>query len=80
MEAICPSCKRAVYSRKRTTCGYCGAVLPEEFHMSLDEIAAMQAEIAAIEHRRQAEKAKEEKEKEEQQGSDGGFDGGIFLG
>ncbi|MBI5767181.1 MAG: hypothetical protein HZA93_05250 [Verrucomicrobia bacterium] len=30
----CPACRRSLYDRKRTTCGYCGARLPDDLRFS----------------------------------------------
>jgi hypothetical protein len=70
----CPSCNRLLYSRQHKTCGFCGAVLPPEFLLSDDEIAAIKIEQGAIAVRRAKAKAKEEEEKRKQAADDGGID------
>ena len=42
----CPKCKRKIYNRRRTTCEFCGAALPDSVRLSpvqekfLDEVRA----------------------------------------
>lgn len=31
---VCPSCRRALYDRRRKKCGYCGAAIPEAMRHS----------------------------------------------
>lgn len=50
---VCPQCKRLVYERTMTICGYCGAALPKDFMLSEEEIAAMKQEKEKNEAERQ---------------------------
>ena len=61
----CPACHRVIYSRSQKKCGYCGILLPDEFRLSPEELAAVKQEQTQIEKRRAARKAQEEKEREE---------------
>jgi hypothetical protein len=61
-EHRCPTCQREIYSRRRTTCEFCGAELPEEIRLSPEEIQAVKEEIREIHDRH--ERAKEEEEEE----------------
>ena len=38
----CPACMRALYDRKRKTCGYCGASIPEEVRFLKEMIADLE--------------------------------------
>jgi transcription elongation factor Elf1 len=61
----CPACQREIYSRKRRTCEFCGAELPEEMRLSTEEIEVMEKEIEEIQagHEQERERQEEEKEK-----------------
>lgn len=65
-QPVCPDCQRTIYSRRRTTCEWCGKPLPEKLRLTEGEIAAMDAELARIEHDRTLRRAKEAKEWEAQ--------------
>ena len=59
----CPACEREIYTRRRKTCEFCGAALPEEVRLSPEEIAAVDQEIAEIHARRELAREKEEEER-----------------
>jgi hypothetical protein len=59
----CPSCHRLLYSRKHSTCGFCGAELPPEVLFTEAEIAAIKAAQEDLAMRRAKAKAKEEEER-----------------
>lgn len=63
MNATCPVCQREVYSRRRKTCGYCGADLPPEAVFSPEESSKIDQAIEEMEARRQREQEAEEKKK-----------------
>lgn len=52
-----------LYSRKHSTCGFCGVELPPEVLFSEAEIVAIKAEQEELAMRRAKSKAKEEEER-----------------
>jgi hypothetical protein len=56
----CPACHREIYSRKRKTCEFCDAELPEEMRLSPEQIEAMEKEIAEIQARHEQERERQE--------------------
>ena len=63
MNATCPVCQRDVYSRRRNTCGHCGADFPLEAVFSPEESSKIAQAIEEMEARRQREQEAEEKKK-----------------
>lgn len=63
MNATCPICQREVYSRRRKTCGYCGADLPPEVLFSEEESDKIAQAIEEMEARRKREQEAEERKK-----------------
>lgn len=61
--ARCPACHREIYNRRRVTCEFCDAPIPEELQLSPAEIGAINVELAEMELRRQQDKEREEEEK-----------------
>ncbi len=59
----CPACHREIYSRKRKTCEFCGAELPEEMRLSTEEIAVMEKEIDEIQAGHEQERERQEEAK-----------------
>jgi len=56
----CPACQREIYSRKRQTCEFCGAELPEEMRLSEEEVEVMEKEIEEIHERHEQDREEEE--------------------
>ena len=69
----CPSCNRLLYSRTHKSCGFCGAELPPEVLFSDDEIAAIQAEQAAMAIRRAKDKATDEEDRKKKAARDAAY-------
>jgi len=60
MSHHCPSCKRVLYNRRLTHCGFCGAQIPESLRFTPEEIAAINRKTVELdEQRKQRERAKE---------------------
>lgn len=68
MNHRCPSCQRVLYSRRLTHCGFCGAEIPESLRFTIEEIAALERELAELEQRRkQRQKTADIKEEDREQ-------------
>jgi len=52
MNHKCPKCQRAIYNRRLTHCGFCGAEIPKSLRFTKEEIAIADREIAELERRR----------------------------
>ena len=44
MSTLCPECQRTLYSRRRKSCGYCGAPIPEVLRFTAEEIQELDDE------------------------------------
>jgi predicted nucleic acid-binding Zn ribbon protein len=63
MSHHCPSCKRVLYNRRLTHCGFCGAQIPDDLRFTPEEIAALDQKMAELEEqRRQRERVAAEEE------------------
>ena len=68
MSYHCPTCKRVLYNRRLTHCGFCGAEIPESMRFTAEETAALDRKMAELEEqRRQRERAKAKEEEEARQ-------------
>lgn len=66
MDYICQECRRVLYNRRLTHCGFCGAPIPEELRFTPEQIAKLDQEMADLaEQRRKRQLAIEEDEKEQ---------------
>ena len=78
MSQHCPSCKRVLYNRRLTHCGFCGAQIPDDLRFTPEEIAALDQRIAELEEQRsQRERVAAEEEKRD--GGDAGGAGAVFM-
>jgi len=69
----CTVCQREVYLRRRKTCEFCGAELPESVRLSEDEREIVDEQMRALRDRRERDRAEEEeKERERRRRDDGG--------
>jgi hypothetical protein len=59
----CPACRREVYTRRRKTCEFCGAELPEAVRLSPEEIDWVDDEIEVMRQRRERDREKAEEER-----------------
>jgi hypothetical protein len=66
MNYNCPACQREIYNRRLTRCGFCGAEIPADLRFSADEIAALDAQMAAFEKQRAEHQRAIDAEKERQ--------------
>jgi predicted nucleic acid-binding Zn ribbon protein len=63
MNYNCPKCHRALYNRRLTHCGFCGAAIPDELRFTSEEIAKLDREMGDLEEqRRQRQLAADKKE------------------
>jgi len=68
MNYHCPKCQRALYNRRLTHCGFCGAPIPDELRFTSEEIAKLDREMAELdEQRRQRQIAADKEEAEARQ-------------
>ena len=65
MNHPCPNCKRELYNRRQTHCGYCGAEIPKELRFTPEEIAAQDNALAQLEQKRKERHRAEDKAAEE---------------
>jgi hypothetical protein len=72
----CPACGREVYLRRRKTCEFCGAELPESVQLSEDEREIVDEQMRELHDRRARDRAEEEEKKRERRRRD---DGGSAL-
>lgn len=42
MSFTCPSCGRTIYNRRRVTCEFCGAAIPNELLFNPAQVAAIE--------------------------------------
>jgi hypothetical protein len=80
MSYNCPECHRAIYNRRLTHCGFCGAPIPDKLRFTSEEIAKLDREAAELEEQhRQRQRAadKEETEARQRQANDAA---GHFFG
>jgi hypothetical protein len=70
----CPKCQRALYNRRQTECGYCGAPIPENLRFTKEETDFIDKQLAEFEaERRKRLQVKDEDEKEERRRESGGL-------
>ena len=60
MSVHCPACTRILYNRRLKNCGFCGALLPENFRFTPEEVAKLEKiekdlENSAAERRKKAD-------------------------
>lgn len=74
----CPACQREVYLRRRKTCEFCGAELPESVRLSEDEREIVDEQMRELHERRDRDRAQEEEKERERRRRDDG--GATFIG
>ena len=68
MSYNCPECHRALYNRRLTHCGFCGAPIPDELRFTAEEIEKLDREMAELEEQhRQRQLAADKEEAEARQ-------------
>jgi len=65
MNYQCPKCQRALYNRRLTHCGFCGAPIPDELRFTSEEIAKLDREMAALEQQHKQRQLAADKEEAE---------------
>lgn len=79
MSVHCPSCNRILYNRRLKTCGFCGAILPENLRFSPEEIAKIEKLEKELE-KSEAERRKRSDEEEEARRNAANDTGPIDIG
>ncbi len=79
MSYHCPICKRVLYNRRLTHCGFCGAKIPENLRFTPEEIAAVERKMADLEEQRRERERARAKEEEEARRRDSGDPGIYFM-
>jgi len=77
MSYHCPQCQRALYNRRLTHCGFCGAPIPGEMRFTPEEIAELDRKMAQLEEQRQQRERAAQKEEEERRRDSG--DPGVYF-
>lgn len=73
MSYHCPACKRVLYNRRLTHCGFCGSQIPESLRFTPEEIAALDKQMAELEEQRtQRARAAAEEEARRKKAQDAG--------
>ena len=65
MSYNCPECHRALYNRRLTHCGFCGAPIPDELRFTSEEIAKLDREMAELEEQHKQRQLAADKEEAE---------------
>ena len=76
----CLKCQRALYNRRLTHCGFCGAPIQNEMRFTAEEIAALDRKMAELEEQRRQRQFAADKEEEEARKRDSGDPGIHFTG
>jgi hypothetical protein len=74
MSHLCPACSRILYDRRRKTCGYCGATIPESLLLMPEERERHEHEKQLLEKQRLEDRNKAEKERERLSPESSGFE------
>jgi uncharacterized Zn finger protein (UPF0148 family) len=64
----CPNCKKVLYNRRLTHCGFCGAQISESLRFTPEEVAVINRKTAGFEEQRKHR----ERAKEAERQADGG--------
>jgi hypothetical protein len=72
MSYHCPTCRRLLYNRRLTHCGFCGAQIPESLRFTPEEIAALDREMAELEELRKQRACAAEEEARRKNAEDPG--------
>ena len=72
MSYSCPSCQRALYNRRLTHCGFCGAQIPDNLRFTKEEIESLDRRMAELEEQRRQRELAATKEEEEARRHDSG--------
>ena len=75
----CPKCKRVLYNRRLTHCGFCGAPIPDEMRFTPEENAALERTMAELEAQHRQRQLAADKEEEEARQRASGDPGIHFL-
>ncbi len=79
MNHPCPACRRVLYNRALTHCGFCGAKIPEELRFTPDEIAALEKLKADLQQDQEERERAAAEQGWRKKTDDGGFDVGGLM-